>query len=170
MQEENSLSTFPEDVQKAVEGLAWLGYLEETFKFAGHRFTIRTLKGEEDLMVGLLCEEFKEGNLARAKAWAWANVALAVVAVDGDRNFCPPIGPDPEDHARAKFRYMTSEWYWPLGEYIFEKYGVLVQRQRKAIRAVQDLSERSLHPSTPSRDSLNEPGDLHESTSTEDQT
>lgn len=165
----DAFDEFPEETRKAVEGLSWLGYMERDFKFCGHRFRIRTLKGEEDLMVALLSKDF-EGTLGAAKAWAWANVAMAIVAVDGKTDFCPPIGPDPEDHARAKFAYVTGEWYWPLAEYIYEQYAALVGKQREAIRAVQDLSERSLHPSTPSRDSLNEPGDSSESISTEDLT
>lgn len=168
MSEGNPFSEFHADVQKTVEGLMWLGYLTKTFKFCGHTFVIRTLKGDEDLMVGLLCKEF-EGTLTQPKAWAWANVAMAVQSVDGKTDFCPPIGPDPEAHARAKFRYMTGEWYWPLCEYIYEHFGLLVRRQREAIQAVQDLSERSLRPSTPSRDSLTEPGDSADSTSSDDQ-
>lgn len=169
MSEGNPFSEFPPETQKAVEGLAWLGYLEETVKFCGHTFVLRTLKGDEDLMAGVLCKEF-EGTLTQAKAWAWANVAMAVHAVDGRIDFCPPIGPDPAEHARAKFRYMTGEWYWPLCEYLYERFGLLVRRQRDAIKAVQDLSDRSLHPSTPSRDFLTESGDSTESISSEDQT
>ncbi len=159
---ENPFSVFPEQVQKDVEGLMWLGFLEETFTFCGHRFTIRTLKGEDDLIAGLLAKHY-EGTLAQAKSWAWANVTMALVSIDGDSNFCPPIGPDPEDHARGKFAYLVKAWYWPTCEYVYEQLGSLVRRQRDAIQAVQDLSSRSLHPSTPSRDSLIEPGDSSES-------
>lgn len=165
---EDPFSVFPEDTQKAVEGLMWLGHLEDTFTFCGHRFTLRTFKGEGDLMAGLLVKEY-EGTIAQAKAWAWANVAMALVSVDGDPNFCPPVGPDPMDHARAKFRYLITSWYWPTCEYMFEQLSVLMRRQRNAIKAVQDLSDRSLQPSTPSRDSLTEPGDSSESISTDNQ-
>jgi hypothetical protein len=164
---ENAFSAFPVETQKAVEGLIWLGHLEETFTFCGHRFTIRTLKGEEDLMAGLLAKDYAD-SLGQAKAWAWANVAMCVKAVDGKTDFCPPIGPDPEDHARAKFRYVTSQWYWPLGEYIFERFSALVHQQREAIQAVQDLSNRSLQPSMPSRDFLTGQGDSPEPMSTDD--
>lgn len=165
---ENPFSVFPEETQKAVEGLLWLGYLEETISFAGHRFTLRTLRGEDDLMIGLLVKEY-EGTLSQAKAWAWANIAMSLVAVDGDPNFCPPIGPDPMDHARAKFTYVIK-WYWPLAEYLYEQLAILVRRAREAIQAVQDLSARSLHPSTPSRDFLKGQGDSSASTDGEDQT
>ncbi len=164
---ENPFSVFPEDTQKAVDGLIWLGYLEDIFQFCGHRFVIRTLKGEGDLIAGLLAKDYAD-TLGQAKAWAWANVAMAVVSVDGDENFCPAIGPDPEAHGRAKFQYMVSNWYWPTAEYLFERVGLLMIRQREAIRAVQDLSDRSLPRSMPSRDSLIVPGDSSESISTDE--
>lgn len=164
---ENPFSVFPPEVQKDVEGLMWLGYLEDSFSFCGHRITLRTLKGEDDLIAGLLAKHY-EGTLAQAKAWAWANVTMAVVSIDGEPNFCPAIGPDPEDHARGKFAYLIGAWYWPTCEYVYEKLGLLVRRQRDAIAAVQDLSDRSLRPSTPSRDFLTGPGDSSESIVTDD--
>lgn len=165
---ENPYDAFPPEAQKSVEGLVWLGYLERTFTFCGHRFTLHTLQGEDDLYTGLLAKEYQE-TLSQAKAWAYANVAMALKAVDGDENFCPAIGPDPEAHARAKFNYVRR-WHWPTIEYIYEQFAFLVREQIEAIRAVQDLSNRSLKPSTPSLDSLTEPGDSSESISTEDQT
>lgn len=157
---------FSPEAQKLVEGLIWLGYLETTFSFCGHSFTLHTLQGGDDLFIGVLTKEYQE-TLSQAKAWAYANVAMALRAVDGDVNFCPAIGPDPEAHARAKFNYVLK-WYWPTIEYIYEQFALLVQKQNQAIRAVQDLSNRSLRPSTPSLDSLTAPGDSNESISTED--
>lgn len=149
---------FPADVQKSVEGLVWLGYLEDTFEFCGHTFGIRTLYGNEELQASLLCKEYTD-TLGQVKAWTWAHVALALTSVDGKQDFCPSIGPDEMEHARAKFKYVTTRWFWPVAEYIFTRFAVLQQNQLKAIEAVQDLSNRSLRPSSPLSDFLNEQGD-----------
>jgi hypothetical protein len=103
--EENSLleeDRFPDDVVEDVEGLLWLGYLEDTVEFCGHEFVIRTLRLEEEILAGLVTKEYVE-TLAQAKAWIAAQVGLALVSVDGDENFCPPAGPGSKDYARARF-------------------------------------------------------------------
>ena len=94
----------------------------------------------------------------QAKAWAWAHVGLALTSVDGQTDFCPPIGPDPEEHAKARFAYVTGKWFWPLGEYIFTQYDDLRSQAEEAIEAMRNLSEQSLRTPSPSRDSLNAPG------------
>jgi hypothetical protein len=149
----DDIDEFPEDIVQDVEGLTWLGHLEDTFEFCGHDFTIRTLKADEELQAALLVKEFSD-SVGQAKAWAWANIALSLVAIDGDEDFCPPVGPDRGTHARAKFKWVTSRWYWPVGEYIFARYASLVQRQAAAVRAVSDLSSRSLNTSMSSSDFL----------------
>lgn len=155
---------FSEEIQRDVEGLVWLGHLESEINWCGHTFVIRTLKAEEDLVAGLLAKEYID-SVAASKAWAWANIALALVAVDGDTNFCPAIGPDKVANARARFRWVTENWYWPVAEYLFACYLELVDRQKNAIREVEDLSSRSLNPSMPFADSLTEEGDSTEMTS-----
>jgi hypothetical protein len=149
---------FPDDIREDVEGLIWLGHLEDDFEFAGHRFTIRTLKADEELYAGLLAKEYLD-TMSQAKAWAWANIALCLVAVDGDEHFVPEIGPDRETNARGKFRYVTSKWYWVVGDHIFNRYLLLSERQLRAVEAVRDLSPRSQPPSQPSADSSTDQGD-----------
>lgn len=149
---------FAPEVQEAVEGLLWLGHIEEEFEFCGHTFVLRTLRGDEDLAAAKVSKEYLEtfGQLA---GMAWATVALALVSVDGDEAFCPPIGPDKEAFARARFKYCTSRWYWPLAEYLFASYEGLRKKQTDAIQAVQDLSHRGPQTFSPSADSSNEQGD-----------
>jgi len=134
---------FDPQVRQDVEGLIWLGHLEDSFEAFGHQYVIRTLKADEELYAGLIAKEFND-SLMEGRAVAWAQVSLALMAVDGDVNFCPPVGPDREAFARARFVWVTSRWYWPLGEYLFRRYAALLQRQVKAFEALQNLSTRSL--------------------------
>ena len=144
-------------IREDVDGLIWLGHLEDQFEFLGHHFVIRTLKGDEELSAGLVSKDYIE-TLGQAKAWAWAKIALSLVAVDHDENFCPPIGPDRQSFARARFASCTSRWYWPLAEYIYGRLLELEARQLAVLEAVQSLSSGSLPNSTPSASSSTEPG------------
>lgn len=150
-EEQSPLDAFPDQVQKDVDGLAWLGYLEDEFDFCGHHFVIRTLRGDEELLAALVSKEFTE-TIAEAKASIWATVALALLVVDGDEDFCPPVGRSEKEYARGRFRYVTSRWFWPTAIYIFNRYSALVERQLEAIQALEDLSPRSRITSTPSPD------------------
>jgi hypothetical protein len=51
--EPTSIEDFPPEIREDVEGLLWLGYLEDSFDFCGHQFVIRTLRGDEELLAGL---------------------------------------------------------------------------------------------------------------------
>lgn len=157
----NPFSEFPEQVQNDINSLMWLGYLEDSFEFCGHSFTLATLRGDDELNSGLVVKEYAE-TFSQARAYAWAKIALALVAVDGDANFCPPIGPDKREFARTRFKWVTERWYWPVAEFLYSRYTALELRQIEAIEAVQGLSTGSPPPSTPSPDSLNDKGDSPE--------
>lgn len=144
-----SFDDFPEGVREDVEGLIWLGYLEDEFEFCGHNFAIRTLRGDEELLAALVTKEFNE-TIGQERSWAWANIALALVAVDGDEEFCPQTGRDKRAYARARFQYATSRWFWPVAKHIYEKYIDLQRRQSEAMARVEDLSRGNLHTFSPS--------------------
>lgn len=150
---------FPEGVQEDVDGLAWLGHLEKTFEYCGHEFTLRTLKVSEELYAAALAKGYHE-TLGQAKAWAWAHIALALVSVDGDTEFCPNIGPDLAANAKTRFKWVTERWYSHVGERLFIEYTELLARQNAAVEAIENLSQGSPPSSTPSEDSLTEVGDL----------
>jgi hypothetical protein len=143
----------------------WLGHLEAHVSKWGHNWVLRTLRADEELVASLIAKEYQD-SLGQVKAYAWAHLAAAIVAVDGDDNYCPSIGPNIQDNVRAKFNWMTENWYWPIGEFLFGHYTELLSKQAEALDAVDSLSQRSLRTSWPSRDSLNEQGDSLE-TSTE---
>lgn len=159
---ENPLESLKPEIYEAVNGLMWLGHLEETTEFAGHSFTLRTLKMSEELEANLVARDYLEtmGNL---HAHQWALVAAALVAVDNDPYFCPPIGPNARENIRAKFRYCVNNWYPPVGNYLFDAYQELVRKQIAAIGAVEDLSKRSLGSSWPSPDSSRQAAPSEES-------
>lgn len=149
---------FDPRVREDVDGLIWLGHLEDEFDFCGHHFVLHTLKGDDELNAGLVAKEYTE-TFSQARAWAWAKISLALQAVDGDYDFCPAIGPDKRSFARARFAYCTSNWYWPLAEYIFGRYAELEARQLAALRAIESLSQGSPQNSTLFVGSSTEQGD-----------
>lgn len=163
------LDAFPADVRRDVEGLEVLGYIEDEFRQWGHSFVLRTLKGEEELAAAVVTKEYVE-TLGQAKAWAWVNVALSLQAVDGKYDFCPPIGPDPIEFARARFKYVTSKWHWPLAEFLFTQFVELQQRQYAVLEAMRDFSVGSQPISSPGLGSLTDLGISPEDLAEEDST
>lgn len=158
VEEEQGFSQFPLEIQQDVDGLIWLGYLEDSFSFCGHHFVIRTLRGEEELLAAAITKEYVE-TLGQSRAWVWAVISLALVSVDHDDSFCPPLGPDRLAFARARFAYVTQNWYWPVAAFIFDKFTGLQERQAEAISAVEDLSQGNLAMFTPFADSSTDKGD-----------
>jgi hypothetical protein len=51
---------FPDEVANDVDGLMWLGFLEDTIEFCGHEFVIRTLKLEDEMLAGLVTKDYKD--------------------------------------------------------------------------------------------------------------
>lgn len=159
--EEDDFGEFPKETAEAVNGLIYLGFLEDNFTFCGHKFRIKTLRGDEELMAYRLAQEYQDSVGGWAKALTWAHVALCLVSVDRDENFCPPIGPvndKYQDYALRRWIYVTENWYYPTAEYVFRRYTDLMERQSDSIDYVQDLSTRSRMQSTPYADSLTDRG------------
>lgn len=162
---ENPLLSLPTGIYEAVNGLLLLGRLEERVEFAGHSFTLRTLTMAEELEVNLVAKDYLD-SMGNIHAHQWAYVAAALVAVDDDPNFAPPISPGIREQIRAKFIYCTQSWYPPVGIYLFDRLQDLLAKQFKAIQAVEDLSKRNLGNSWPTPDSSEKPGTSEEENST----
>lgn len=146
------MESLPPDVRQDANDLQWLGYVEDSFDFAGHRFMLRTLYGEEELLAAVICKRFME-TLGQHKAYGWALVSLALTSVDDDPDFCPQVSVDPEMYAKARFQYCTRNWHWPVCKFLYSAYAELLQRQEAAIEAMENLSEGSLPTSMPFADS-----------------
>lgn len=140
MADKPEVKLFPEEYKNQVDGLLWLGHLETSFEFCGHHFTLRTLKADEELAANVVVGEYADTK-AQAKAWVWAHLALAIVAVDRDEAWCPSIGPNETtiSRCRARFNYLITNWYWPTAAYVFNKYSELVAEQSAAVEAIQNL-------------------------------
>lgn len=157
----NPFDAFPSEVRDDIDGLTYLGYLDDHFSFCGHDFAIRTLRGDEELLAGLVCKEFLD-TMGQAKAYVWAQVALAVTAIDGAEDFCPQATPSRADYARARFRWFSQQWYWPVAYFIYAKYTDLLKRQQEALDALEDFCNGSLLTSTPFADSSTDKGSSDE--------
>lgn len=149
----SSIDEFPEESRESVNGLIWLGFLEESVIAFGHEFVIRTLRVGEELQVSLLTKEFSD-SMGVEQALATATVALSLKSVDGDSEFCPVASRS--DYARQRFRYIQDNWYMPVITRLFESYLSLLSKQQEALERVEDLSTGSLNMFTPSPDSLTE--------------
>jgi hypothetical protein len=131
---------FPDEVVDDVDGLMWLGFLEDTFEFCGHEFVIRTLKLEDEMLAGLVTKDYKD-SVSQGKAWIAAQVGMALVSIDDDTTFCPQAGASKANYARARFQYVTKNWYEPTINYLYVKYLELVQRQEAVLTEMENLSQ-----------------------------
>lgn len=153
-------------IREAVEGLLYLGAISDEFEFCGHSFGLRTLRAGEEIAAGKAIESYRD-TLKEADAWSVAQVGLALVHVDGDENFCPQAGPDPVAFAKARYNYLSKNWYMPTIDFLFHAYGSLVQKQIEALEAIRNLSAGSQPMSWPSEDSFEIPGTLNDEISLE---
>jgi len=156
--DEQGIEAFEPDIRDDTNSLIYLGRIEDSFHFCGHTFNMRTLYGDEELLAGLVCKEYAE-TWTQHKAWAWSLAALALTAVDGDQDFCPRQTRDPKAYAHARFNYCTSQWFWPVGNYLYNCYRSLEQRQAQVLSEVEDLSRGILPMSTPFAGSSIDKGD-----------
>jgi hypothetical protein len=155
------LTLFPPNIQKAVEGLMYLGQLTETVRFCGHSFGLRTLKPQHKYAIGQVVQPYRN-TLVEVDIWQNTHVATALTHVDGKHDFCPAIGPDMEDFVRGRLNYVSDAdrgWYDPTLEFLWTRYAVLEATATTAIAELQRLSLRSQPPtSSPWLDSLIVPG------------
>lgn len=157
MSQVNPFDEFGPEVSESIDGLLHLGEISSEIEFCGHTFGLRTLRADEEIASAKVVESYRE-TLKEAEAWAAAQVGMALTHLDGNPDFCPAIGPDKVSFARARFQYVTSNWYPPTINYLYGEYVKLLEKQIAAIRAAQDLSPRSQPTFLPSLDSLNDPG------------
>jgi hypothetical protein len=118
VEEEEPLPEFDPKYRKEFEGLMFLGALQETFFWMGHSFTIRTLKADEIVEIGLMVQPYGT-TLGSVKAYQAASIAAALIDVDG-RGL--PLAIDKtEPDLRAKFRYILDNWYPPVIDAIYDR-------------------------------------------------
>lgn len=166
MDTENPFDSMDQDTRASVEGLIYLGELVEDIEFCGHTFGLKTLRAYEEMAAASVVEKFRN-TLKEPEAWAAAQVGLALTHIDGETDFCPSVGPDQSAFAKARFNYISQKWYWPTIQFLYNEYTRLQGKQLSAIRAVQDLSNRSLPTSSSFADSLKKQDTSGDETETE---
>jgi hypothetical protein len=119
------------DISDAVTGLLFVGRLTKDVSVRGHTISLRTLLAGEELQVGLAIKQWAD-TPEEGRAYACAVVAAAVEAVDG-KPLVASLGPNQEDLIQRKFRYVTSNWHYPVIAEIYKHYVALQREQAEAL-------------------------------------
>ncbi len=98
---------FSPRIQEPVHGLMFLGHIQKDFEFCSHTFTLRTLRPAERAAIAVVIKPWRE-TYSEPEVWANAQVATALVAVDGVSDFLQKAGPDLESHVKARYNYLTN--------------------------------------------------------------
>lgn len=133
------MGPFDERYREPFAGLMFLGALQASFDFIGHRFVIRTLTTDETLAIGMITKEFEE-TIGAQRAYATALVALCIQSVDG-RQLPSPIGTDDNNYAWAfeRFNYVKARWFPYVVDNIYERYLLL---ESKTIEVLQEMAKK----------------------------
>jgi hypothetical protein len=132
---EEPLPEFDTRWREPFEGLVFLGRLQKTFRWMGHKFLIRTLVTDEVLEVGLLHAQYVN-TLADVKAYQAAVVAACVIKVD-DQPMPLPITDDQVDTPlAARFEYVLKHWFPPILDVVYEEYLELEVTVNKVLAAM----------------------------------
>lgn len=124
---------------KEFNELIHIGHLVRNFEWHQHKFEIRTLKVEEELVVGQLVKEFKD-SIAEEKAVAVALAAASLVSVN-DKPFMPAYEKSAFVSIRERFVYIKENWNWVIVETINAEYVQLLAELYETIEAVENLSK-----------------------------
>jgi hypothetical protein len=166
-EELDPLQAFPPEWQLTVTGLAFLGQLTDEFTFCGHRYTLKTLKPQEKISIGIVLQPTRN-TLYEELAWQTAHVAVALTSIDGNTEFCPPSTKNLDDFVRGRIAFIADEktgWETPLVGYVWKRL------QRLELLSAQAVARLDLFlqgpPSSHWPDSLTEPGLSSEPTSSD---
>lgn len=119
--------------------LLQIGHLTQKFDWNGHKFEIRTLTIEEELIVGQLVKEYKD-SIAEEKAVAVALAAASLVSVN-DKPFMPSYEKTPFISIREKFNYIKNNWHWVVVETLNTEYIQLLARLYQTLEDTENLSK-----------------------------
>lgn len=119
---------FPAEHRQALDGLLFIGKLTDTFTWAGHSFSIRTLDGDAEIEIGLLHKPFLD-TIANMKAYKMLLVAACIEKVDG-QPVALPLGPE-DSGLEARFN-VVRRWYQPTIDVVYERALALTAGAEKA--------------------------------------
>jgi hypothetical protein len=144
-------AAFPDRHKEAFTGLAYVGALTDTVRFAGHEIAIRTLTSDEVLAAALVTRDWA-GTIGQPRAHSTAMAGLCVVSVDGQPMPVPlgegdDDGPVPPayDWCLQRFNYVKAKWYQWTIDAIYMGYLDLEDQ----VREVLDAMEKARAPAGP---------------------
>lgn len=120
------------------DGLLFVGKLEHTFTWLGHKFRVKTIDGDALLEIGLLHRPYA-GSLADVKAYQQLIVAACLVSVDG-KALAKPGVLDPDDSALNERWEQVRQWFAPTIDQIYEQYLLLESRLQRVLDAMGEAS------------------------------
>jgi hypothetical protein len=116
--ETGEVRAFPTEYREPFRGLLYLGELQDSFTYAGHTFTLRTLREGQLLRAAQLTSQYEQ-TLGYQIAYRCALVAGALVSVDGEEIYVPVSRT--EDEAAKRFE-VVLDWYPVVIDYVYRKY------------------------------------------------
>jgi len=137
----NPFEIFDAKYREDVIGLTYIGHLQKEIRFCGHTFVLRTLRPAEKSAIAVAIKDYTESGVW-GEVWQNAHVAVALVSIDGDDEFCPPAAPDLTRFVEARLRYVTDAqtgWFQPTLDYLFGQYLELEKDVTRAIGEFENL-------------------------------
>ena len=136
-QDDKPLPEFNPKYREAFEGLLYLGYLEDKFRWFHHEFEIKTLNSQEVLQVAVAVKEYAD-TIGAARAYATAIAAACIKRIDRQRLPFPLfIDADDQSSMNERFEYMLR--YHPM---IIDKiYSTYLELESTVVRIVEAMGE-----------------------------
>ena len=125
---------------KEFNELVHVGHLVRAFDWYNHQFEIKTLKLEEELVVGQIIKEFKD-TVAEEKAAAVAIAAACIVSING-KLFMPQYEKTSYNYIKEKYNYIIKNLNWVVVEAVNGEYIQLLASMYDSIERVENLSEQ----------------------------
>ena len=149
---------FSPEIQHAVTGMVYLGGHSDKVRFCGHTFGLETIRPHMKFALAQAMEPYRN-TLMEPQVWAAMHVGMSLTSIDGRSDFCPPIGDDPVEFARARLEYITGPtgWWQPTIDYLFGKYVEMENVVTQAVAELHSLSLAGKATSSPSPGFSNEP-------------
>lgn len=122
------------------DGLLYLGALTDSFEWAGHSFTIKSLTVGDLLEVARISKDW-EDTMGASRAYTSAICAACVLTVDG-RQMVQPIARDSPGRVLERFEYIKKNWYPYSVDAIYNRYVILEARVEEMMRRVGEASSR----------------------------
>jgi hypothetical protein len=138
-EESDPIALFSEAVRTPVEGLIYLGQLSEIIDFCGHTFGLRTLLPQDKFAISAVLQPYRN-TIMEVDAFQAAHVAVALTEIDGNPDFCSPIGPGIESATKGRLNWVSQNLYPPTIEFLWNHYAFLTA---KALQAMQELDRLS---------------------------